>query len=321
MGNQNLHKYRNFIIQSKLLPVLLLALSFCPPGIGSPVGDLYQSSHPDDINRADTTLILWTENVPGSESGKHPADTINRDRGVTRLGNVTDPLLMVFIPDKKIKNDAAVIVCPGGAYKILAIDLEGTEIAWWLNSLGFTAFVLQYRVPDQKEGVLQDIQRAIRIVRENSAELEIDPAKVGVMGFSAGGHLCAMASTLYDRKTYSPQDTADSLPSRPSFCVLIYAAYLDTGEERSLSPELEVDEHHPPGFLFATSDDHHGNGSLVYSQALRDAKVPVELHFINHGGHGYGLRSGNEAAETWPSLAGRWLKMITRNTSTERLQE
>ena len=299
----------------KLLPVFMIALQACPQGTAKQAGGPSQGSYTDATRILDTIIKLWTEDAPGSESVKHPADTINRDRGVTRLGNVTDPLLMVFKPDKKIKNDAAVIVCPGGAYKILAIDLEGTEIACWLNSLGFTAFVLQYRVPDQKEGALQDIQRAIRIVRENSASFDIDSAKIGVLGFSAGGHLCAMAGNLYDKKTYAPLDTADSLSSRPSFNVLIYAAYLDKGEERSLSPELEVNEHHPPAFLFATSDDPHGNGSLVYAQALRDAKVPVELHFINKGGHGYGLRSGNEAAETWPSLAGKWLKMMIQNTS------
>jgi acetyl esterase/lipase len=201
-------------------------------------------------------------------------------------------------------------VCPGGGYSILAVDLEGYEIAEWLNSLGFTAFVLQYRVPEKEEGALQDIQRTLRIIRSRAEEWDIDPAKLGVFGFSAGGSLSARASTRYNDTTYAPVDAADTFSCRPDFSVLIYPAYLDRGEERALTPELSVDENTPPMFLFATADDYHGNSVLVMAGALRDHEVPVELHFLAEGGHGYGLRPGNVAADTWPALAAKWLNKI-----------
>jgi acetyl esterase/lipase len=203
-----------------------------------------------------------------------------------------------------------VIVCPGGGYSILAIDKEGYEIAEWLNTLGFSAFVLQYRVPKKQEGALQDAQRAIRIVRSNAKKWGLNPDKIGIMGFSAGGSLSARASTMYNVKTYDAVDKSDALSCKPDFALLIYPAYLDRGENRSLTPELDVNSETPPTFIFQTADDRLANSALVYAQALRDAKVPVELHLLPEGGHGYGMRSGIDAAETWPKLAGKWLKKL-----------
>ena len=207
-------------------------------------------------------------------------------------------------------NGGAVIVCPGGAYRILAWDKEGTEIAAWLNTLGYSAFVLQYRVPDKKEGALQDAQRALKVVRHSAARWKIDPDKVGIMGFSAGGSLSARTSTLFFRKTYSPVDAADSLSCRPAFAMLIYPAYLDQGENRSLTPELLLTKETPPIFIFQTADDSYGNSALVMATALRDAKLPVELHILPSGEHGYGLRPAGIASTAWPELAENWMDRI-----------
>jgi acetyl esterase/lipase len=258
-------------------------------------------------------IYLWPGKVPGELKEKQPPviDTSKNDK-ILRFDEVTNPAIEVSLPDKAINNGSAVIVCPGGGYNILAYDLEGTEIAGWLNRLGFTAFVLQYRIPDKKGGALQDVQRAMRIVRNNPQKWNIDPEKIGVMGFSAGGSLSARASTLFNKKTYPPVDKSDSLSCRPSFTMLIYPAYLDQGPGLTLTPELELSKDVPPVFIFQTADDTYGNSALVMAGALRNAKLPVELHFLSTGGHGYGLRPGKVAAETWPLLAEKWLGIVLK---------
>ena len=258
-------------------------------------------------------IYLWPGKVPGELKEKQPPviDTSKNDK-ILRFDEVTNPAIEVFLPDEAINNGSAVIVCPGGGYNILAYDLEGTEIAGWLNRLGFTAFVLQYRIPDKKGGALQDVQRAMRIVRNNPHKWNIDPEKIGVMGFSAGGSLSARASTLFNKKTYPPVDKSDSLSCRPSFTILIYPAYLDQGPSLTLTPELELSKDVPPVFIFQTADDTYGNSALVMAGALRNAKLPVELHFLSTGGHGYGLRPGKVAAEIWPLLAEKWLGIVLK---------
>ncbi|WP_349318232.1 alpha/beta hydrolase [Chitinophaga sp. MM2321] len=258
-------------------------------------------------------IHLWPGTVPGETAARHAAKVApDASNNVTRLTDVTDPVLEIFPATAKNNTGASVIICPGGGYSILAINLEGYEIAAWLNKLGYTAFVLQYRVPKNEVGALQDAQRAIRIVRSRAASLGLNPEKVGMMGFSAGGSLTARAATRSNVNTYTPVDKADSLSARPAFGMLIYPAYLDRGEARSLTPELTTDSNTPPMFLFATADDPYGNSALVMAGALRDAKVPVELHFYNKGGHGYGLRPGNAAGEAWPGLAATWLQHIVK---------
>jgi len=256
-------------------------------------------------------VYLWPAQVPGETESKHePVQTPDKSRDVIRLTDVTNPAFLVFKPSKENNNGAGVIVCPGGGYEILAINLEGNEIADWLTKQGFTAFVLQYRVPKNQEGALMDAQRAIRVIRNDAANYGLKPNQLGIMGFSAGGSLSARTATLFSKKTYSPVDKADSLSCRPDFALLIYPAYLDLGTNRALTPELIVDKKTPPMFLFATADDTYSNSALVMATALRDAKVPVELHLLAKGGHGYGLRKGNIAGETWPKLAEIWLKGI-----------
>jgi acetyl esterase/lipase len=259
-------------------------------------------------------IYLWPGKVPGELKDKKEAviDTSQKDN-IIRFTEVTNPAVEVFLPDPAIRNGSAVIVCPGGGYKVLAYDLEGTEIAAWLNKLGFAAFVLQYRIPDKKEGALQDVQRAMRIIRMNAAKWSINSEKIGVMGFSAGGSLSARAGTLFNKKTYSPVDKADSLSCRPSFTMLIYPAYLDQGPNLTLTPELQINNEVPPMYIFQTADDQYGNSALVMAGALRDKKIPVELHLLPAGGHGYGLRPGKPAAETWPVLAEKWLKSLLKS--------
>lgn len=253
-------------------------------------------------------IHLWPGKVPGELKEKQPPvpDTPRNDN-VVRYAEVTDPAIEVFPADPSNNNKCALIVCPGGAYRILAYDKEGTEIAAWLNKLGYPAFVLQYRIPEKRDGALQDAQRAIRIVRSNASKWGINPENIGIMGFSAGGSLSARTSILFNKKTYSPVDNADSLSCRPAFAMLIYPAYLDQGQNRTITPELELTKDTPPIFIFQTSDDTYGNSALVMAGALRDAKLPVELHFLPTGGHGYGLRPGKPAPEAWPLLAEKWM--------------
>ena len=260
-------------------------------------------------------ISLWPGIVPGESKPKAGpvADTKTKDK-VFRYAEVTDPALEVFMPEKSVSNGSAVIICPGGGYNILAYDLEGTEIAAWLNSLGYTAFVLQYRIPQKKEGALQDAQRAIRVVRKDAGKMGLDPEKIGIMGFSAGASLSARASTRFNERTYSPVDKADSLSCRPSFTMLIYPAYLDQGPENSLTPELTLSAEVPPMFIFETAVDPYCNSAFVMGKALRDAKLSVEVHILPQGAHGYGLRKGTRAGETWPLLAEQWL-IETLNTS------
>jgi acetyl esterase/lipase len=255
-------------------------------------------------------LYLWPAGVPGETGVKAPPEiSDNRRGGVTRISKVTNPALVVYEPSPENRNGAAVIICPGGGYSILAIDHEGYAVADWLSQLGYTAFVLQYRVPQKQLGALQDAQRAIRMVRGMSEQWGLDAPKVGLLGFSAGGSLSARASTQYEQVLYAPIDAFDGLSARPDFSVLIYPAYLDQGVNHALTPELKVDAETPPMFLFVAADDPYANSSLVMSSALRAAEVPFELHVLPKGGHGYGMRAGHRAAETWPKLCEEWLKV------------
>ena len=257
------------------------------------------------FSQSDEIVYLWPDQVPGETgSKKKPEDTGNHARNVLRV-TITTPALEVFEPENP--NGASVIVSPGGGFNYLAIDIEGYEIAERLNGQGITAFVLHYRTPDNQKGAFQDVQRAIRVVRANAEKWNLDSDKIGVMGFSAGGALSAWAATRAGEESYVPVDALDELSCQPNFALLIYPAYMDQGENRTLSAELTITDETPPMFVFGTADDRLGNGALVITQAMRDAGRPAELHFLTTGGHGYGLREGNVAAETWPKLAEVWL--------------
>jgi acetyl esterase/lipase len=207
-----------------------------------------------------------------------------------------------------------VVVCPGGGYEILAMDLEGTEVCQWLNSVGITAVLLKYRVPSQNgserhTAPLQDVQRALGVIRYRAAEWQINPRHIGIMGFSAGGHLAAAASTRFGQRDYEAVDESDGVSCRPDFAMLIYPAYLIRQKGPELQPELTVTSNTPPTFLVQTEDDPLPvENSLFYYLALKNGNVPAELHLFTEGGHGYGLRRSNQAVMSWPKRAEEWMR-------------
>lgn len=246
---------------------------------------------------------IWPDKTPKEvvlKKGKMQQEMGND--GILRIKQMPVPTLQKF-PVMKSPKKKVIIVCPGGAYGILAVNHEGTEIAQWLNALGYTAYVLRYRVPDNRAGALQDAQRAIRMVRAEN------PGKqVGIMGFSAGASLTARAATRSQSPSYTATDDIDTLSARPDFAALIYPAYMDEGENHTLTPELTITEQTPPCFVFQTADDPYGNSAFVISHALRSHKIPVQVHIYEKGGHGYGLRANlADAASKWPKLMESWL--------------
>lgn len=267
-------------------------------------------------------IALWPHGAPGTNTNlspelntTKPSDRPVGGKPVIRLGNVSTPTLTVYSPPAGKNTGAAVVVCPGGAYRILAYDLEGTEICEWLNSLGITGVLLKYRVPSPPhekpyEAPLQDAQRALRLVRAHAEEWHIATNRIGILGFSAGGHLAATASCRFDNNSYEAVDAADALSCRPDFAVLVYPAYLTLKDHRDqVSPELTVTAHTPPTFIVQTEDDVVPvEGSLHYYLALKDAKVPAEMHLFPKGGHGYGLRPSENSVCHWPQLAEQWLR-------------
>jgi acetyl esterase/lipase len=271
---------------------------------------------------ADPAIPLWPKDVPGEQplaaperDTTKPTDGLVSGRAVIRLGNVSTPTLTVYRAHKDKANGAAVLVFPGGGYSILAMDLEGTEICEWLNTLGIAAVLVKYRVPvrpgqPRYAAPLQDAQRAIGMLRQRAADLGIDPKRIGVLGFSAGGHLAAAASTNFATRTYPVVDEADAISSRPDFCVLIYPAYLTVKEQNDkVAPELTVTKDTPPTFLIQTEDDSvRVETSLFYYAALRNAGVKAEMHIYPNGGHGYGLRPSSNPVSTWPARAADWLR-------------
>jgi acetyl esterase/lipase len=234
---------------------------------------------------------------------------------VLRISNVSEPTVTLYPSPDDIASGAAIIVCPGGGYNILAYDLEGDEVCKWLNSLGITAVLLKYRVPGREgrqryEAPLQDAQRAIGYVRAHAGDWHIDRTKIGIMGFSAGAHLSAVVSNNYKQRTYPKTDAADNVSCRPDFCLLVYPAYLDAPNFQ-VAPELKVTSDTPPTLLIQTEDDKsHINSSLFYYYALKEAGVPAWMHLYSKGGHGYGLRDTNSAVNEWPYRAEDWFREI-----------
>lgn len=238
----------------------------------------------------------------------------NETKKVARLMNVTEPTLTLYAAPADKANGTAVVICPGGGYNILAWDLEGTEIAEWLNRHGVAAIVLKYRVPRRDNRAphvapLKDAQRAMSIVRSKAKELGIDEKKIGILGFSAGGHLAAMTSMHFDQRTYDKLDAIDEVSCRPDFAVLVYPAYLTNKEQTELSPDVKISEETPPMFLAHAGDDPVTPlSSVLLYAALKRAKVPAELHVYATGGHGYGMRSDNTTAANWPLRCEEWLR-------------
>lgn len=256
---------------------------------------------------------LWGKEVPGEKGDIGPEGLQpNKGDGVDRVQNVTRATLSVYKPPKEKDTGAAVMICPGGGYNILAFDKEGTEVAAWLNSIGVTGIVLKYRVPRRKDqpphaAPLQDAQRGLSVIRSKAAEWGIDPKRLGILGFSAGGHLSATTSTNFTKRSYAAIDDADKESCRPDFTVLIYPAYLE--KDLQLNPEITVTAETPPAFLAHAYDDGISpNNSIAYFVALKKHKVPAELHIYPTGGHGYGLRKSEHQVHTWPARCAAWLE-------------
>lgn len=267
-------------------------------------------------------FALWPDKVPGETNtlGEEkdmtkPGEGLVAGKTVIRLGNVATPTLTLYRAPQDKDTGAAVVIFPGGGYNILAWDLEGTEVCDWLNSIGVTGVLLKYRVPkragiDKHVPALQDAQRAVGLVRSRAKEFGLDPQRLGVLGFSAGGHLAAALSASVGQRTYPTVDDADKISCRPDFSVLIYPAYLtlkDQGEK--INPDTAVSSNTPPAFIAMSQDDPvRVESALFYSIALKQSGVPFELHIYPKGGHGYGLRRTENLVTAWPDRAAEWMK-------------
>jgi acetyl esterase/lipase len=271
---------------------------------------------------------IWPGTPPNARPAKVPeksstADNLVAGKPWTAIENVSVPTITVYSP-KGRNTGAAVVVFPGGGYEILAIDLEGSEVCDWLVERGITCVLLKYRVPaprsapswgayPQSPMALEDAQRTLGLVRQHAAELKIDPHKVGVLGFSAGGHLVAAISTHFGARLYPAVDAADHESCRPDFAVAIYPGHLSWGSNGlALNPAVPVTHETPPTFLLQNEDDHVDSvkDSLVYYIALEKAGVPVEMHLYAQGGHAFGLRRTKLPATAWPELVEKWLQAI-----------
>lgn len=278
---------------------------------------------------------IWPGAVPDAQPVAGPENdttTTNLVAGQpwVEVDNVSQPTMTVYSP-KEMNAGVSVVVFPGGGYMCLAIDLEGTEVCDWLTSKGITAVLLKYRVPGsgphwdpQLRGhvnpkvpaALQDAQRTVGLVRFNAAQWHIDPHKIGVLGFSAGGHLVAALSTHYKQRLYPAVDAADEESCRPDFAVALYPGHLwIPGKKKfELNPDIatHITRRTPPTFLLQAEDDSvdYVNQSLVYYIALKNAGVPVEMHLYAQGGHAFGLRRTKFPITGWPQLVLRWLGTI-----------
>jgi acetyl esterase/lipase len=289
------------------------------------------------IYSQDIKLQLYDGPIPNYKSSGTREKVEKRD--ITWITSVRNPDIAVYLPAKKFATGQAVVICPGGGYGGLAYDLEGSNIAGYLNSIGVTGVVLKYRLPSNESSIepnktpLMDAQRALRLVRSNAAKWNIDPFKIGIMGFSAGGHLASTLGTHFDYGNKSSADSVEKLSCRPDFMILMYPviSFADSvthkGSKKALigenpgkelvwyySNELQVRDDTPPAFLVHANNDTAVpmENSLLMYEALHRKKIPAELHILSEGGHGFGLSSNNEHVASWTNSLKMWL--ITLNT-------
>jgi acetyl esterase/lipase len=287
------------------------------------------------IHAQNITLPLWNGTPPLQREMDLKEEVVSE--GIVRIGNVQIPTIEVYLPAKQIATGKAVVIFPGGGYGILAYDWEGTDFAKWLNSQGIAGIVVKYRLPksasltDPKEVPLMDAQRAIRLVRQNASSWNIDPSKVGIMGFSAGGHLASTLSTQYSHTVDRTMDAVDALSARPDFSVLVYPVITfvnpaihsgsmkallgdnDTDDlKRRFSAELNVTSETPPTFLVHAGDDTGVpvENSLLYYAALRAKGVSASLHVYPKGGHGFAFGMGKGPVENWRDVLLDWMKAL-----------
>ncbi len=277
-----------------------------------------------------TQVPIWPGVIPDAQPVKGPevSGTVVDANGNPKpvggrpwiyVDRVAQPTMTVYSPAGS-NTGAAVVVFPGGGYNVLAIDLEGTEVCDWLTSRGITCVLSKYRVPCVKSGpyrdcrtALEDAQRTIGLVRFRAAQWRVDPHKIGVLGFSAGGHMVAALSTHFEKRLYPTVDAADTESCRPDFAIALYPGHLAVPErDFALNPDIQVTSRTPPTFLIQAEDDPVDpvENSLVYHAALRKAGVPVEVHLYVKGGHAFGLRRTSFPITGWPQLVESWLGTI-----------
>ena len=280
-----------------------------------------------------TQVPIWPGVAPGTRPAPDSESVASAESPVAGkpwayVSKVSRPTMTVY-PPTVASTGAAVVVFPGGGYRILAIDLEGTEVCDWLTAKGVTCVLLKYRVPrtgpswdpDAHQMInpkpslaLEDAQRTVGLVRAHAAEWHIDPHKVGVLGFSAGGHLAAAISNDYRKRLYPAVDTADQQSCRPDFAVALYPGHLwwPSKGPHGFNPDIQVTRDTPPTFLLQAETDtiDYVNQALVYYTALKDAGVPTEMHLYTDGGHAFGLRRTKDPITEWPELVEKWLRTI-----------
>jgi acetyl esterase/lipase len=268
------------------------------------------------------TLDVWPGKPPReigaiSDEKAKTATLPDGTTSITSLTNVSKPTLLVCRPEAAKNTGTAVLVFPGGGYNNLAWDHEGEQVARWLNSIGVTAAVLKYRVP-RREGTpkdtppvqaLTDAQRAISLVRTNATGWGVNPKRIGVLGFSAGGHLAAWSATNFDKRAYDKVDVSDEASCRPDFAVMIYPGGVIKRGTTELAPEIRVTKQTPPCFFAHANDDRVSpENSVIMYLALRRMGVPAELHIYASGGHGFGLRPSGQPCSTWPQRCESWMR-------------
>ncbi len=266
------------------------------------------------------TLNVWPGKPPGVTKELPPegdttkeSDNLIAGRRLQRIGNVSTPTLAVYRPAAEKDTGAAVVICPGGGHHILAYDLEGTEVAEWLNSIGVTGVVLKYRVPardpEQRwRAAVQDAQRAVSLTRSKAEEWKLDAQRIGILGFSAGGETAGLAA-IFEERQYEPVDEVDQVSTRPDFAVLVYAAGFVEKDSATLKDYVKLTSQTPPMFLVHAIDDPVPvANSLVLTLGLKQAGVPAELHVYSTGGHGYGLRKTEQPVTHWADRCGEWLR-------------
>lgn len=290
------------------LKLLILLLALTGPAIAAEqqVINLWPGKPPGE-----------TKELPPEVDTTKPTDNLIAGRRLMRIGNVSTPSLTVYPAPADKATGTSIIICPGGGHHILAWDLEGTEVAEWLNSIGVTAFVLKYRVPSRalaKEeprwrAAVQDAQRAMSLVRSRAKEFAINPERIGIMGFSAGGETALLAA-LFEERTYEHRDAAEEVSQRPAFAGLIYAAGAVNNETKAKQPYVKVSTNTPPMFIAHTFDDFVSvENPLLLFRELKQAGVSAELHIYSEGGHGYGLRETRQPITTWHHRMADWLRV------------
>jgi len=311
---------------------VLAALAICAASALTPLEGQTPSWPPGPEH---VEIPIWPDTAPDLQpaTGPEKIETSGKDssvgagRSIVGVFNVTRPTITVY-PATGKNTGAAIVVFPGGGYQALAIDLEGTEVCDWLAPKGITCVLLKYRVPNsgmhwdkrchcqaypKAPTALEDAQRTVGLVRMHAADWHIDPHKVGVLGFSAGGHLVAAISTHFQRRLYAALDAADKESCRPDFAVALYPGHLWIDDKKfGLNPDIRVTGQTPPTFMVQAEDDpvDSVNHSLVYFIALKNAGVPVEMHLYAHGGHAFGLRPTQSPITEWPKLVEEWLGTI-----------